>query len=335
MKISVDGGALNPKNNQRFGTSVFSVNLVAALKLYDKKNQYFIYTFKNLKPKLFWLKARVSLEELKQKKDIFLALNQAIPLYTSGKIITFCHGLSYYFHPQLYPKKDVVRLKKQLDEMLKRSDKIIVSSEKVKDELVLVRQSLDEGGLIIDKIHIEPFGIPLDMLDTVTTLIRPYKSCNRKYKYFLFVANNQKIKNLNFVINSFIKSSLNKTGYKLFLVGDWKEYENKNKGIISIGNATRQKLKKLYQRAIALLTSSYYESFNFPVLEALSQGCPVIGLPAAIIPEFLPYVNLANNVEEFVEKMKKITKKLDVQSINRLYTQFNWQNYVKNLVKLY
>ncbi|MDO9028782.1 MAG: glycosyltransferase, partial [Candidatus Roizmanbacteria bacterium] len=103
-----------------------------------------------------------------------------------------------------------------------------------------------------------------------------------------------------------------------------------------------QKLKKLYQKATALLTSSYYESFNFPVLEALSQKFPVIGLTSAIIPEFETYVNLANNVEEFVEKMKKITKKPNVQSINlpagrqgQLYKKFNWKNYVKNLVKLY
>jgi len=341
MKISVDGGALNQTNSQRFGTSVFSENLVAALKLYDKKNQYFIYTFKNLKPKLFWLKVRVSLEELKQKKDIFLALNQAIPLYTSGKIITFCHGLSYYFHPQLYPKRDVVRLKKQLDEMLKRSDKIIVSSEKVKDELTSMYRYIEA------KIIILPFGIPVDMLNIVTTLMRlpaevstkegPHSSCNRVDKYFLFVANNQKIKNIDFILQSFnrLKQDIKYKSFKLFLVGDWKEYENKNQGIISIGNVTRQKLKKLYQRATALLSSSYYESFNFPVLEALSQGCPVVGLPAAIIPEFETYVNLANNVEEFVEKMKKITKRLDVQSINQLYKKFNWKNYVKNLVKLY
>lgn len=322
MKISVDGGALNSKNNRRFGTSVFSENLVAALKRYDKKNQYFVYTFDNLKPKLFWLKGRISLEELKQKKDIFLALNQAIPLYTSGKIITFCHGLSYYFHPQLYPKRDVVRLKKQLDEMLKRSDKIIVSSEKVKQELALIDQYIEA------KIIVLLFGIPSDMESAKIKI---------KNKYFLFVANNQKIKNIDFILQSFnrLKQDIKYKSFKLFLVGDWKEYENKDKGIISIGNVTRQKLKKLYQKATALLTSSYYESFNFPVLEALSQNCPVIGLTSAIIPEFETYVNLANNVEEFVEKMKKITKKPNVQSINQLYKKFNWKNYVKNLVKLY
>ncbi|MDO9028633.1 MAG: glycosyltransferase, partial [Candidatus Roizmanbacteria bacterium] len=289
MKISVDGGALNSKNNRRFGTSIFSENLVAALKRYDKKNQYFVYTFDNLKPKLFWLKGRVSLEELKQKKDIFLALNQAIPLYTSGKIITFCHGLSYYFHPQLYPKRDVVRLKKQLEEMLKRSDKIIVSSEKVKKELISIyRPCLPAGRYIEAKIIVLPFGIPSDMESAKIKI---------KNKYFLFVANNQKIKNIDFILQSFnrLKQDIKYKSFKLFLVGDWKEYENKNQGIISIGNVTRQKLKKLYQKATALLTSSYYESFNFPVLEALSQGCPVVGLPAAIIPEFETYVNLANN----------------------------------------
>ena len=119
MKISVDGGALNQKNNRHFGTSVFSENLVAALKKYDKNNKYFIYTFDNLKPKLFWLKGRVSVEEFTRKKDVFLALNQAIPLFTSGKIISFCHGLSYYFCPQYYSKKDVIRLNEQLKEMIK------------------------------------------------------------------------------------------------------------------------------------------------------------------------------------------------------------------------
>ncbi len=322
MKVSVDGGALNPKNNQRFGTSVFSANLVAALKRYDKKNQYFIYTFKNLKPKIFWLKGRVSLEEFKQKKEVFLALNQAVPLYTSGKIISFCHGLSYYFYPQYYPKKDVTRLNKQLKEMVKRSDKIIVSSEKVKRELVLINR------LINTKIIVLPFGIPFDMVS---------KNIKKKEKYFIFVANNQPIKNIEFIFQSFnrLKQDIKYKNYKLFLVGDWKEYENKNKGIISIGNVARQKLKKLYQKATALLTSSYYESFNFPVFEALSQGCPVIGSKPAVIPELKPYVNVVNTIEEFVERMKNISKKPDVQSINQLYTKFNWKNYVNDLVKLY
>lgn len=307
MKISVDGGALNPKNNQRFGTAVFSENLVKALQLYDKKNQYKIYTFENLRPKLFWMKGRVSIEEFKKKSDVFLALNQALPIYTKAKIISFCHGLSYHFFPQYYSKKDVARLNKQLKEMIKRSDKIIVSSKKVKSELILIDQSIK------NKIIELPFGIPFDMKQGL------YKN---KRKYFLFVGMNHPIKNIDFIKQAFDKFKKDKkyNDYKLKILTE---------------NISRKRLKDFYQHATALLTTSYYESFNFPVLEALSQGCPVIGLKSAIIPELKPYVNVANNLDEFVENMKKITKKPSVSSINQLYKTFNWKKYVDNLVNLY
>ena len=312
MKISVDGGALNPKNNQRFGTAIFSENLVKALQLYDKKNQYKIYSFENLKPKLFWMKGRVSIEEFKKKSDVFLGLNQALPLYVAGKTISFCHGLSYHFFPQYYSKKDVVRLNRQLKEIIKHSDKIVVSSEKVKDELVSINRLIDK------KIIVLPFGIPTDMLDKPAFA----KAIAGKKKYFLFVGMDHPIKNINFIKEAFneFKKDKKYKDYKLYTLTK---------------NVSREKLRLLYRNATALLTASHYESFNFPVLEALSQGCPVIGLKSAIIPELTPYVNFANNLDEFVENMKKIIIKPNPKSINQLYKNFNWENYVKNLVKLY
>ena len=113
MKISVDGGGLGGKLGERYGNYVFSENLIKALSLFDRKNRYFIYTLANLKPRLAWSKIRVSIEELRAKKDVFLALNQALPLYVSGKIISFCHGLSYYFYSRFYSKRDNIRLRKQ------------------------------------------------------------------------------------------------------------------------------------------------------------------------------------------------------------------------------
>jgi len=307
MKISVDGGALNPKNNRRFGTVVFSENLIKALQLYDKKNQYKIYTFDNLRPRLFWLKGRISLEEFKQKNDIFLALNQAAPLYTSGKVLSFCHGLSYHYYPEFYSKKDVNRLNKQLGEMVEKSDKIIVSSIKVKNELISMFPPIK------NKIFVLPFGIPFDMTKSKQ---------NKKQKYFLYVGMNHPIKNISFIKKAFKKFNTLK--------------DNKNHRLVLVTkNCSRKKLLRLYRNASALLTASYYESFNFPVLEALSQGCPVVGLQSAIIPEFKQYVNTVNNIEDFVRNMKKLIIKPTVQSINQLDKKFNWKNYVNNLVKLY
>lgn len=327
MKISVDGGALHPKNNQRFGTSIFSENLIDALTKFDKENQYYVYTFKNLRPKIFWMRGRVSIEEFKEKKSVFLALNQALPIYVSDKIINFCHGLSYYFFPQYYSNNDVVRLNIQLREMIKRSDKIIVSSIKVKNELIFIDRTIE------NKIVSLPFGIPLDMLDKFTFV----KTTTNKEKYFLFVGNNQPIKNIDFILHSFnqLKRDNKFKNFKLYLVGNWKKYENKKQGILIFENISRQELKKLYKQSRALLTASHYESFNFPILEALSQGCPVVGLKSAIIPEFKQYVNICTNIEDFVKSMRTLTIKPTARSINRLYNQFNWKNYVNNLVNLY
>ncbi len=310
LKISVDGGGLGAKEGERFGNYVFSQNLISALFKYDKKNNYSIYTFEKIKPRFAWSKVRLSIEELKERRDVFLALNQAIPLYVSGKVISFCHGLSYYFYPNLYSKKDQQRLQKQLNEMTKRSDYIIVSSEKVKTDLLTIKKINHK------KIIVSPFGIPFDMKEKTV-----FFDMSAKSNYFLFVGMDHRIKNINFLKKVF--SDFNKA------VG--KQYELK----VITKNCSRLKLKNLYKNARALLTSSYYESFNLPVLEALSLGCPVIGLESAIIPEFKPYVNLNKKEKEFIDLMMRVPKKPSQKMVSQLKEKFSWQNYVKKLVKLY
>lgn len=314
MKISVDGGGLGAKRGERFGNYVFSENLIKALSLYDKKNHYEVYTFDRLKPRLAWSKVRLSIEEFRTKKDVFLALNQAIPLFVSGKVISFCHGLSYYFYPQYYSKKDNIRLRKQLEDIIKRSDIIVVSSNKVKKEL----ESITVKYLTEKKIVVIPFGIPFDILDK--RLLRSVR--NDVKPYFLFVGMEHPIKNIEFIRKAFekFKGLKGLNDYKLLLVTK---------------NISRLKLKQLYQNATALLIGSYYESFNLPVLEALSQSCPVIGLKSAIIPELVSYVNIAENEKRFIELMKTIPKKLTLQLFNQLKQEFSWDKYVKKLVKLY
>ncbi len=317
MKISVDGGGLGAKKGERFGNYTFADNLITALKRYDKKNRYFVYTFDKLRPRFAWSKIRLSIEEYREKKDVFLALNQAIPIYTSGKIISFCHGLSYYFYSNHYSFKDYSRLRNQLDEMLIRSDVVVVSSQKVKEELEFIAAKLNSKS----KIVVLPFGIPFDMLDKLKT--KNLKLENKRY--FLFVGRNQPIKNIRFIKRAF---------------GKVKEIDGfHDRGLILItDNCLRIELRKLYQNADALLTASFYESFNLPVLEALSQGCPVIGLETAIIPELKKYVNTAATEEEFVALLSGVLhlkKKPDEKSVNQLKKEFSWRRYVEKLVKLY
>ena len=336
MKISLDAGALCVKGDQHFGNYTFTQNLIEGIYNFDKLNEYFIYSFcnkpdwlrlrkniwfKHLRPVALWLSARVSIEEMKQKKDIFLALNQAIPLKTRSRVIAISHGLSYYFYPQFYPDS-YHALKDELETMVKKSDLIIVASRKVKSEM----QKLFP---LLKNIITINYGVPLDMIK--------YEKSIRE-KYFLFCGMNNKIKNVEFVISCFKKFREIKrySDFKLILVGPFAEYEDKNAGIEPHLVINREVLRKLFCSATAYLSASVYESFNFPVLEALAQNCPVIGLTSSIIPEFNPYVRLANQTQDFIDRM---TDEADKPSQNnfrkKILNKFSWEKYVKNLTELY
>lgn len=304
MKISVDFAAIEAKGY--FGTKIFAINLKQAVEKYDQKNNYIFYDFKNAKPKIFWNKIALSIAELKYQSNIFLALNQSIPLYVSGKIISFSHGLSFYFYPKNYHYINLIRLNNQLKEMIKRSEKIVVSSIKIKKEFKKIFPQFDQR-----KIVVIPFGIPFDILDN--------KPNFKREKFFLVVGGDQSIKNYSFIKKIFYQF----------------KKENDDFRLINVNQISRKKLINYYQKATALLTASFYESFNLPVLEALTLGCPVIGLNSAIIPELKDYVNLAKNEKQFLNLMKKIPKKPDRKMIKKLKIKFSWKNYINELIKLY
>ncbi len=323
MNIAVDGGGLCVDLEHRFGNYIVSENIIRSLLSCDTKNSYTVYSFckkpnvpdfpvnwnyKELLPKRFWMKARVSLEELMHPKDIFLALNQAMPLYTRSRVISFCHGLSYLRFPKLY-EGDYRRLFWQLGTMMRKSDCVVASSAKVKKELLEINPKNKN-------IVVIPFGIPFDM----TEANRP--TGGRK-KYFLHVGMDHPIKNIGFIKEAFEKFRKNRK---------YKEYRL----ICITGGVTRSELKRFYQEATGYLTASHYESFNLPVLEALSQNCPVIGLKTAIIPEMKKYTEVVDSEKEFIERMgfaadgklTKINNKL-------LAKEFSWRKYMKYLLELY
>lgn len=339
MKISIDGGGLCAGPNNKFGNYTFTKNVIHALLQNDKKNFYTIYSFcpmptelyissfwkyKILLPTRLWMKLRVSFEEYVDRKDIFLGLNQAVPMYSHAKILSFSHGLSYYYFPHLY-RESYARLSTQLIPMLKNSSHIIVSSEKVKNEM-------KEAYPWYKHVISIPYGIPFDMVENDKNAMK------ERDHYFLFVGMNHPIKNIRFLIRCFLlfKSERKYRHYKLVLVGANGIRVSSKDGISLIPTISREGLKKLYQNAAGYLTASLYESFNLPVLEALSQNCPVIGLKSAIIPELEPYVKCVESKDTFVNEMTSIAeqnrKEID---IGQLRKTFNWKKYVMKLTKLY
>lgn len=332
MKIAVDGGALCSKEEGRYGTYSFTENLLRAIQEYDNKNKYSVYTFcklrnkntdtiryKNLQPKHFWMRLRVTLEELFHPSDVFLGLSQAFPTFTKAKCIGFSHGLSFYQYPHLY-KSMYGRLNSQLQNLINNADLIVVSSERVKRDF----EKIDES--ISSKIVTIPFGIPYGF-ETVER--------RKRKKYFLFVGAGMQIKNIEYLVKAFnLFNEKHKGEYKLYIVGA--DQSSKNPSVVNIPHTSAKQLKVLYAEATGYLAASLYESFNFPVLEALSQQTPVIGLRTAIIPEFNEYIHLAKNSKEFIKLMDLVAKgKGKKISLSELRKDFSWKRYVEKLLTLY
>ncbi len=339
MYITVDGGGFCAPADQRFGNFIVTENLIRSLMRNDTGNSYTVYSFCRYKPYDFdkkwnynvfgpltlWMKVRVSIEEIMKPGQIFLALNQAIPLWTKADIISFSHGLSFYHFPHLY-REGYIRFIQQFNATVRRSRYIIVSSKRVLKEFRQVYPSFHN-------IHVLPFGIPEDMLAFNTQYIRKPK------KYFLYVGMDHPIKNIRNLIRIFdrFRKQTGCASYKLFLVGIYHTRKYRHQNVVTLPHTTnRSQLAKLYSEATAYVSASLYESGNIPVLEALSFKCPVIGMRSAIIPEMDEFVSTAENSEEFLDMMRQAAAGNSTE-IDRakLTKKFSWNGYAKKLMKIY
>ena len=178
------------------------------------------------------------------------------------------------------------------------------------------------------KIVVIPFGIPHEFLQ-----LKPSKT---RKPFLLFVGMNHQIKNLAFIIKAI--SELRKVdGYqkfKLTLVGV-PHLSDKPKYVQCIPHASHKELLALYRSTSCLVSASLYESFNLPVLEALSQNTPVVATDGAVIPELKKYVTLAkDNTTDFAKTIAEVIKKSLTINQDQLRKEFNWERYAISLSSL-
>ena len=101
-------------------------------------------------------------------------------------------------------------------------------------------------------------------------------------------------------------------------------------------------LRDAYRSAFGLLQPSWHEGFGLPVLEAFSQGLPVIASDLGSLPEVSGGAALhcsASQPEKWVETMveldqdKDLQKQLSVKGIERA-AAFSWGKTAKTVLEL-
>lgn len=205
--------------------------------------------------------------------DLFWSPRHHLPLFMSsaiGRVVTI-HDLVWRRYPQTMSRFGRVLERMLMPPSVKRANVVIAVSHSTESELV---QYFPECAERVRTIYEAPFLSPADEPGPVG-------------EYFLFVGTVEPRKNLLRLLEAYalyvtqVEQPLpfkicGGRGWGLPMlterlqalgVGDWVEV---------LGYVADDQLPDLYRRARALLIPSLYEGFGLPIVEAFSQGTPVL-----------------------------------------------------------
>jgi glycosyltransferase involved in cell wall biosynthesis len=257
----------------------------------------------------------------KMKYDIFHSGDMTGVMYSKkgSKHISTVHDLMFCKVPGFYGAnsiKNYLRIKKNLlltYLILLNCDEIISVSETtrrdLKDVLKFESYVLREG---------------VNKIEKFSELLSHKVSNLEKNSFFLYVGLSYPHKNIDFMIESFLKS---KTKKKLVICGkNHKIGELKN--VEYLGFVKDVDLSYLYSNCAAFIFPSLYEGFGLPILEALSFGSKVFSSNAGSLSEFSdkfvnyfdPYSH--NELIKLIENVDDIT--LDTNEVQEYLKTYDW-----------
>ncbi|MCS7278479.1 MAG: glycosyltransferase family 4 protein [Thermodesulfobacteriaceae bacterium] len=248
------------------------------------------------------------------------------------KNIVFNHGLAWKRYPLSFSNKFRMWYNFLIPRILKEAHLIFVVSQFNKEELI------EEFKIEENKIKILYPGIS-----------EKFKFMNLKRENFiLYVGNIQPYKNLKNLFKAFQILRRNGREIELWIVGikDKRVFKNEEfrefnfQGVKFLGYKEDQELLELYNKAQSLVLPSFYETFGFPLLEAMACGCPVIAskIPALleIAQDSALFINphkpeeIANGLEEILDN-QNLRENLIQKGFKRV-EKFRWNYAIKTFL---
>lgn len=272
---------------------------------------------------LLWDQAAVLWAEKREKLDLLFNPKYSLPLLADCRTMFICHGLDWYVMP--WGSKPLDRLSHRflVPSYTKKADAIIAVSDTTRQHLV---QYL---GVPEEKVYTVYHGIS----DTFKKPVSDEKKeeARRKYRlpdrFFLYVGQIYPPKNFGRLLKAYAQVGPG-LGIPLVVAGEHRWLSEKDislidclnisKWVVRTGWIDHEMLPGLYAMAEALLLPSLYESFGFPVIEAMSMGCPVVTSNRCGTKELADQAAILvdpEDVDSIAEGLRKVALDDDLRSI--------------------
>jgi len=349
MVIGVDAGSLAEKD-ERLKVGVYRVvfELLKHLSTFDKKNQYYLYSFSPipkdvmgqfatnmvnipLAPSFGYMAVRLPLKLLFRPVDLFLGLSQAIPV-GQKRSVGFVYDVGFLKHPEMYGDK-VKKLASQTEFLVKHATRIITISESSKKDIISAYKRKEQDVAVYYPGVNENFSI---------------NSIPKKYSspYFLSVGLLKPNKNIPIAIRAFgMFLDKIKKPFDLIIIGGDRGLDPSITQTINelhleqrvklLGYQPDRELASWYRGAKGLLALSETEGFCLPAVEAISSGCPIIFANSGALPEIVGHSGIAVSVqkpETIVHAMMTMTREKVQVTDNK--TKYSWSLFAKNVYDL-
>lgn len=252
----------------------------------------------------------LALESRRRKLDVIHHGVGTGPFYNLVPGVLTIHDVQYRHYPENFATAKRAWLTVNVPWVLKRSRRVCVESNWVRDDLV------DKFGTDPSRISVVPFGSEgllgpqpsgADEVAAKYSLDRPY---------FVFPSRTYIHKNHSVLIEAFRGVE---DGATLILTGaPWRRDAEiaasisrlgLGERVRRLGTVPRADLAGLYRGAVALTYPTRFEGFGAPALEAMSVGCPVIASNVTAVPEVVGDAGILldpDDIEGWTEAMNKV-----------------------------
>lgn len=358
----------NMMDSENAGIKRYTENLVKNLLLIDKENEYFLIHSNKTKYHFRgnYKEVRLPFFDSIPKKlitgtfvferickgynlDILHDLGQISPFFFKSKTkkILTIFDLSPIIQPQFFTALTTTYTK-LFPLVLRNTDHIVTISKNSKTDIKKIFNISEEKITVIYLGIEEKFRAITDK----EKLHKIRKKYNLPSKFILFVGTIEPRKNLTCLISAF--SNIEKRlDLKLVIVGNkgWKYKEVFNsikqlkvqEDVIFTGFVDDEDLPLIYNLAELFVYPSFYEGFGFPILEAMSCGCPVITSSISSLSEINGDAALLVNPSsekdlaktlKFIVLNSKVKIKMKKNGLKHA-KKFSWEICARKTLKVY